>query len=76
MVDAFFEKRSTIIGVKRVFAVDKAIVKVIVQEFMLTTLCGEDDNDNDGKGALTGDHGMNMFLPQYVIANDGAKVVS
>ena len=75
-VDAFFGKRSTIIGSKCVFTVNKAIVKVIIQEFMLTTLCGKDDNDNDGKGTLTGDQGMNIFLPQYVVADDGTKVVS
>ena len=75
-VDAFLGKRSTIIGSKCVFTVNKAIVKVIVQEFMLTTVYGKDDNDNDGKGTLTGDQGMNIFLPQYVVADDGTKVVS
>ena len=34
-VDAFFEKRSTIIGGKRIITVEKAIVEVIVQELML-----------------------------------------
>ena len=49
---------------------------MIVQKFMLTTVYGKDDNDNDGKETLTGDQGMNMFVPQYVVANNGAKVVS
>ena len=58
------------------FTVNKAIVKVIVQEFMLTTVYGEDDNYDDGKGPIPGDRGMNMFVPQYVVADDGTKVVS
>ena len=75
-VDAFFEKCSTIIGGKRVFAVDKAIVEVIVQEFMFPAACGGNDDDDDIEGPIPGDRGMNMFVTQYVVSDDGAKVVS
>ena len=75
-VDAFFEERSTIMGGKLVFTVDKAIVEVIIQEFMLPAARGDDDNEGDGKGHISGDRGMDMLVPQYVVADDGAKVVS
>ena len=45
MVDAFFKKRSTIISGKIVFTVDKAIVEVIVQEFIFPV--ARDDEDDD-----------------------------
>ena len=75
MVDAFFEKRSTIIGGKHVFTVNKAIVEMIVQYFILPAARGDNDDDNNGKGPISGDCGMNMFVPQYVVSDDGAKVV-
>ena len=75
-VDDFFKKRSTIIGGKRVFTFDKSIVEMIVQEFMLPAARGNDDDDDDGEGPITGDRGMNMFVPQYVVDADGTKVVS
>ena len=75
-VNVFFKKRYTIIGGKRVFTVNKAIVEVIVQEFMLPAARGDDDDDDDGKGPIPGDRDMNMFVPQYVVADDGAKVMS
>ena len=46
-VDAFFEKRSMIVCVKGVFAVNKSIVEVIVQEFVFPAARGDDDDDND-----------------------------
>ena len=42
---------------------------------MLPAARGGYDNDNDGEGSIPGDHGMNMFVPQYVVADDGAKVL-
>ena len=75
-VDAFFEKRSTIIGGKRIFTFNKAIVEVIVQAFMLPAAHGDDADDDDGKGPIPVDSGTSMFVPQYVIAGDGAKVLS
>ena len=74
-VDAFFEKRSTIIGDKLVFVVNKATVEVIVQKFMLPAACGDENNDDDSEGSIPGDRGMNMFVPQYVVAENGVKVV-
>ena len=74
-VDAFFKKRSTIIDSKLVFTVDKAIVKVTVKEFMLPAARGDDDDDDDGEVPIPGDCGMNMFVTQYVVADDGTKVV-
>ena len=75
-VDAFFDNRSTIIGGKISFTVNKAIVKVIVQDFMLLAACSDENNDDDSEGPIPGDRGMNMFVPQYVVAHNGAKVVS
>ena len=49
---------------------------MIVQEFMLPTARGNDDDADDGEGPISGDRGMNMFVPQYVVADDSAKVVS
>ena len=43
---------------------------------MLPAARGDDDNEGDGKGHISGDRGMDMFVPQYVVADDGAKVVS
>ena len=75
-VDAFFEKRSTIIGGKRVFTVNNVIVEVIVQEFMLSAVRVDDDDNNDGKRPIPGYRGMDMFVPQYVVADNRAKVMS
>lgn len=38
---AFFEKLSAILGRKRVFTIDKAIVEVIVQYFMFPAALGD-----------------------------------
>ena len=43
---------------------------------MLPTARGDDDNNDDGKGLIPGNIGMNIFVAQYVVANNGAKFVS
>lgn len=62
-----------ILGRKRVFTISKAIVKVIVQYLMFPAAYG--DYDDDGEGPPSGDRCMNVLFPQYIVANDGAKVV-
>ena len=50
-VNAFFDKRSTIVGKKRIFATKNNIVKVIVKEMLIplqTVEATDDDNGNGG----------------------------
>ena len=75
-VNVFFKKRYTIIGGKRVFTVNNVIVEVIVQEFMLSAARVDNDDNNDGKRPIPGYRGMDMFVPQYVVAENRAKVMS
>ena len=52
MVDAFFEKRSTVVGKKRIFTIDKNIVEVIVKEMLMPpkTVKATDDKNGNGEG--------------------------
>eukprot|EP00171_Calliarthron_tuberculosum_P018275 IDg18275t1 len=71
-VDAFFEKRSTIVGKKRIFRIDKNIVEVIAKEMLMPQQAdytgGDDDEDGVGHrdGVPAGDLGMSVFEPVYV----------
>jgi hypothetical protein len=71
--DAFLEKRSTVIGRKRVFAIDMSIFDGIVKVFL-----NPPKSDDEAKpGAVPrADSGTNVFEPEYVIENDGSKTMS
>lgn len=71
-IDAFFEKRSTVVGRKSIFTIDKSIVDVIILELLMPAA----PRDDDGGKELRGDRGMDVSEPQYVIEDDGSKVVS
>lgn len=84
-VEAFVEKRSTVVSTMRVFTIDKNIVEVIVSEFLMPQCEAEEDEGNDEpdvdgidtpKVLPRGDRGMDMFEPQYETAVDGSKSVS
>ena len=51
-VSAFFEKRSIIVGKKRILTIDKRIVEVIVKEMLipLQTVEATDDDNGNGEG--------------------------
>lgn len=44
-----------------------------MQEIMLPA--ARVDDDEDGEETPSGDRGMNVLVPQYVVADHGAKVV-
>jgi hypothetical protein len=90
-LDAYYEKRSTIVGRKRVVTIDKNIVEVIVSELLLggtddsTDAGNEEDeeiNNNNNAPAVggtrlqAGDRGMRVFTPQQVTADDGSQIIS
>ena len=82
-LDAFFERRSTIVGRKRIVTIDKSIVEVIVAELLLggsesaeDEQEAEEGNQNNGQLLKSGDRGMQVFVPQLVTENDGTKIVS
>jgi hypothetical protein len=72
-VDAFFEKRSTVIGRKRVFAIDMPIVDGIVMVFLNPP---KSDDEADPYAVPRADSGTNVFEPEYVIETDGSKTMS
>lgn len=72
-VESFFEKRSTTVGCKHVFTINKANVEVILQEFMLPA---RDDDEGSAEELSSGDRRMNVPELHCVVADDGAKVVS
>lgn len=45
-VNAFFRKRATLVRRKRVFTIDKAIVGVIMREFMIPNSNARGDDDS------------------------------
>ena len=73
-VNVFFEKRSTIVGKKRIFTIDNNIVKVIVKEILMPpkTAKATDDENENGEGDCPCevvppvDRGMRVFQPIYV----------
>ena len=88
-VNAFFEKRSTIVGKKRIFTIDKNIVKFIVKEILMPLQTVETTGDENGEGdcpcngVTPGDRGMRVFQPIYMnneensdSDDDASKVVS
>lgn len=84
-LDAYYEKRSTVVGRKRIVTIDKNIVEVIVSELLLGgNDSNEDENPEDeeintstaGTRLRAGDRGMEVFTPQLVAADDGSQIVS
>ena len=71
VVNAFFEKRSTIVGKKRIFTIDKNIVEVIVKEMLMPPQTVEATDDENGNGESDcprdvvppGNRGMMVFQP-------------
>ena len=49
-VNAFFDKRSNIVGKKRIFTIDKKIVAVIVKEMLMPLQTAEATDDENGNG--------------------------
>lgn len=77
VIGAFVEKLSTIIWCKRMITIDKAIVEEIAQELMLPAVRENESNDGDDpEGLSPSDFGINIFFPQYAVADDWSKVVS
>lgn len=75
LIIAFFGKRSTIIGLKHIFSIYKALIEEIVQKLMLPAARENDGiNNEDSEGLSPGDRGMNIFDLQYAVANDESKV--
>ena len=85
----FFDKRSTIVGKKRIFAIDKNVDKVIVKDILMPPQTSGATGYENGEsncpcnGVPPGDHGMRVFQSIYVSdeenANrndDASKVVS
>jgi hypothetical protein len=72
-VDAFFEKRSTVTGRKRVFIIEASIVDGIVKELLKPP---NSDDEADPSAMPRGDPGMKVFEPAYVVASDGSKTIS
>ena len=74
----FFEKRSTIVGKKRIFATKNNIVKVIVKEMLMPLQTVEATNNENGEGECprdgvpAGDCGMRVFHPIYVNNEENA----
>ncbi|BBN08760.1 hypothetical protein MPTK1_4g14260 [Marchantia polymorpha subsp. ruderalis] len=56
-VDAFFKKRSTVVGRKSIFTIYKSIVEVIILELLMPAALW---NDDDGE-ELRDDCGMDVF---------------
>ena len=81
-IDAFFEKRSTIVGRRRIVTIDKNIVEVIVAELLLggteESAEGEDNEQEQdvAERLKAGDRGMQVFSPHLVTADDGSEIVS
>lgn len=78
-IDAFFEKRSTLVGRKRVFTIEKDIVEVVVKECLMpSSEDADEDADEDDADVenLRGDIGMEAFKPEYEVTEDGSKVVA
>ena len=67
-IDAFFEKRSTIVVKKWIFTINKNIVKVTVEEMLMPLQTAEatDDENGNGEGDFPcdgvppGNHGMRV----------------
>ena len=49
-VDAFFEKRSTVVGKKRIFTINKNIVEVIVKDMLMPPKTVKVTDDENGNG--------------------------
>ena len=49
-VGAFFEKRSTIVGKKRIFTINKNIVEVIVKDMLMPPKTVKVTDDENGNG--------------------------
>ena len=49
-VDAFFKKRSTIVGKKRIFTINKNIVEVIVKDMLMPPKTVKVTDDENGNG--------------------------
>jgi hypothetical protein len=80
-LDDFYEKRSTIVGRKRIVTIDKSIVDVIVSELLLGRIENEDEAEDQQQGTNNGglkpgDRGMQVFVPQHVMLDDGSQDVS
>jgi hypothetical protein len=75
-IDAFFEKRTTTVGRKRIFTLDTSIVDVIVKECLTPPRGDDDDGDNNDEEDVRGDIGLAAFKPEYVNAEDGTKIMS
>jgi hypothetical protein len=72
-LDAFLEKRSTVIGHKRVFTIEASIVDGIVKELLNPP---NSDDEADPSAMPRGDSGMKVLEPVYIIESDGSKTVS
>ncbi|CAN8075386.1 unnamed protein product [Agarophyton chilense] len=77
---SFFKKRFTVFGRKTVFAKDEAIVEVIMKEFTIqdsNARCdGDSVSDAEDVGPPLGDRRVDVFVPQYEVAENRARIGS
>ncbi|XXQ38887.1 PiggyBac transposable element-derived protein domain-containing protein [Plasmodiophora brassicae] len=67
-VEAFFEKRSTVVGRKRIITIDKSIVDVIVRDVLMSPSGRQDDSESEEPA---GDRSLDLFEPDCATEDDG-----